>query len=65
MLFVCLSHLSSLALLSHLVDLLSGSPDLCVGSPGPGAGSPAGSGAACARPASDLLVEGTTPPESG
>lgn len=44
---------------SHLADL-SGSRDLCAGSPGLDAGSPAGSAAARARLASDLLLVGIT-----
>lgn len=50
---------------SYLLVDLSGSRHLCVGCPCPGAGSPAGSAAACARSASDLLVEGTAPPGIG
>lgn len=44
---------------------LSDNLDLDPGCPGPGAGSPAGSAAAGARLALELLVEGTYPPESG
>lgn len=44
---------------------LSDSPDLDPGCPGPGAGSPAGSAAASAPLAGDLLVEGTSLLRSG
>lgn len=44
---------------------LSDSPDLDPGCPAPEAGSPAGSAAAGAPLALELLVEGTYPPGSG
>lgn len=50
------------ALLTHLLEDLSGIHDLYVGILSPGAGSPVGSVPECAHLASGLLVLGIAPP---